>query len=709
MSLNVSSWFVAQAAAGVCAPGRHFFIGGSDYSAQVLRWPTIRYSARTIDLGTGTVRLVNDRGQFNFFVNSQRALTTSCELALGFADAAGNEERVSVYLGGPSNVAFHRDGTELSLQLQGKTRRLHDTTLGTDTASGALAFTGSAWHPSDLAWTLVTCQGGLSALQSSANPDLHYGEWLAWRDVDMIRDVRVQGRFTGEKAYQVLDVLAQMDGTTISFRDGQLRFNEVYAPYSGNSPALPQAAVLDMSLSIDPSRIINAFYVETEYDPVAGRFQSFYSKVHSRSQQDYGPRSGRFGSRSVWFASAADGRYMAEDAVGFALRPQPRVKLRTTLAGGVHRGVGEVVTLTHSLLALSAREFRITEMGLNLDEGTLDFELEQAWHRPWQYMATVAASYNMMPETLQAVGSDTFLAATEGPGTSRILRSGAAGELAPLNIYGTALLVLHGSEVIFGGPPSSGSTQSVLARSSDAGSSAVTVATLNPGISKVYDLFQVASGTLLASATSGGIWRSTDAGSSWALTQVISGHFHISRFFAPYPGTIWGCTGYSNATGATGARIWESVDAGATWTPKHTVTTTGDDDIGGIHYLTGSEFLLSTWGLGTSQRRTLRSKWASVNSIAWTLVNCRSSFTHIVGTASGDLLYGFHEHLASDGGSVHRSTDQGSSWSEESKLAKQGNVRLWDNGDGTLEAFIARTSAGYRTDRYRNYHPTEIP
>lgn len=61
-----------------------------------------------------------------------------------------------------------------------------------------------------------------------------------------------------------------------------------------------------------------------------------------------------------------------------------------------------------------------------------------------------------------------------------------------------------------------------------------------------------------------------------------------------------------------------------------------------------------------------------------------------------------------NGGMIYRSTDQGSSWFEDYRLAKQGNIRLVDKSDGRIDAYLTRTSAGLRTDKYRNYDPQEM-
>ena len=85
-----------------------------------------------------------------------------------------------------------------------------------------------------------------------------------------------------------------------------------------------------------------------------------------------------------------------------------------------------------------------------------------------------------------------------------------------------------------------------------------------------------------------------------------------------------------------------------------------------------------------------------------------TSFHTILETESGHLLMGFDEEYTLNGGMIYRSTDQGSSWFEDYRLAKQGNIRLVDKSDGRIDAFLTRTSAGLRTDKYRNHDPQEM-
>ena len=75
---------------------------------------------------------------------------------------------------------------------------------------------------------------------------------------------------------------------------------------------------------------------------------------------------------------------------------------------------------------------------------------------------------------------------------------------------------------------------------------------------------------MYAAAVAGGIWKTTDGGSSWApLNDFLANIAVICMALDPSnPGTIYAGTGegYFNADGVRGAGIFKSTDAGAHWT-----------------------------------------------------------------------------------------------------------------------------------------------
>ena len=299
------------------------------------------------------------------------------------------------------------------------------------------------------------------------------------------------------------------------------------------------------------------------------------------------------------------------------------------------------------------------------------------------------------------------MAVDNTPGANQAYRMTSQGVFQPLGMLASAVLPLNSQEILCAGPPTSGSFSSTIRRSSNGGVSFTTVFSFTPLMSPVHAFHQVTDTTLLVSTTSGGIWRSTNAGSTWALTWSISGTYHIRCFFEPEPGTIWGGTGADEGIPGSGAHIWESLDSGLTWAPRHTIFTGSYYFMHGLAKTGDGEYLAATTGVTLSSRLLARSKNADTSSSTWSIVMTGTSFTNLVHTSSDHLLFGTFDTWMDTGGSVYRSLDFGSSWYEDAHISKQGNIMLFDNQDGTLDAFTSGIQAGPRTDRLRNYTPND--
>ena len=707
MSLDISSAFRLTSQGQLLHPQRRFTMGGSDYSDSVVRWPSLRSKATSIDLGSTEILLDNTTGGCRFLIDSADTHNLSCEISVGLETAVNCREYLSLFTGAPSYLRTSRQGAQIRLQLQGKTRQLTDIALGSDATSAGLDYTGSRYLPADLTWELLTNLGGLSATESTSNPDIDYAAWLDWQEMDRMRDARVRGYFTGQKIYQVINDLALMANRSISFRNNRLRFSDQFLTQSMTQTPLEPEKVLDIEFSLNPQGILNDYQVELAFDPAAGTFAQQYSRADFASQAQYGTRSGRFASRQVWFDEYADPYQLVEDQLGAQGTPTLMATVRTPLAGGLTLTPGDQVTLTHSLVGQNQAPFRIVEQEINLDQGVILMRLSQARYRPWEHQAMVS-SHNVYTNTLRRLPDGTLVGISEHSIYPRFMRADSHGNLHDMPVYASAFLALDANTILLGGIPDSSGFYVAMQRSSDGGSSSVVVTSLNLALGSVLDIFQVKSGTCLASINSGGILRSTDNGSSWALTQTISAGYQISRFISPRSGTIWGGTGYNNFSTGQGLYIWESLDEGVSWVARHQVYSSGSYVAAEIIPTADSEFLLSHYGDVSLEKGIARSKTLSPASMAWIKVLSDDNIGSPVAFSSSHLLGGHQEYIGLTGGGLSRSLDMGSSWIRETQLGKAGNIALFQNSDGSVDAYRTRAVPGGRLDHFRNLNPDSL-
>ncbi|MDH4249446.1 MAG: glycoside hydrolase, partial [Deltaproteobacteria bacterium] len=635
MTLQVSSWLLEQLTQQRSQPVRRFTLGGCDYSDYVLRWPVLQYRADTIDLGTTQLEISNPRNSFYFFVGCDRALTTSAEISLGFMHPTSGEETLTLYQGVPTHFQFAAGGSRLRLQLQGQTRRLTNAVLGSDIESKGLDFTGSAHLPCDLAWTLITSFGGFSSVKSSSNPDLDYPSWEAWLQSDRLKDVRVHAYLTGEKVYQVVNALAILDSRMITFQKGRILFSGMHQSWGERGQLMSLDQVLDLSWQGDPSQVINQFTVEAGYQPSKGKFLDSVTRADSDSMAAYGIHSGRYGSRGVWFVNGTDGYYLAEDQVRFYRQPQLVVTAGLPLGEGLVQEVGTVVWLVHSGFSPQGENFRITAQEIDLNSGRVNLRFEKARHRYWEPQTQVA-SINLRLRWLTDAGSGAQATFEEFIDTGPVYRAESGGVFVPTNHYGSAMLSLGGGAMVLAGVPSSWGTTAVMRRSSNGLQTVTAIQSLNTGIHKVHALYQTSQGVILAGVHSGGVYRSTDQGSSWSLTAVISGTFHLAAFIALTSDSLLGFTG--NRVGAGGMHVWESVNGGIGWGYKTTLVPSGNIHAGAVHRLSGSEFLLAHMGAGTTDRGVIRLTQTASRTLVWATVFTWGGFHTVLKSTSGALL-----------------------------------------------------------------------
>jgi len=372
----VTSWFIDQVTAVKNVPLRKFYIGASDYSDRVLKWPTLNRSTRDLKSVNPRMELANQDNGLGLFINSAYSLAQSdtiinATINIGFAHPTSGDEVITVYKGSVQSISFK--GEKCTFTLRDKLWRLEETKVGDSTIP--VSFTNII--PSDIAWTICTCYGPLSSVASTSNPDIDYTSWLEWAAAFSQDNVQMSAYYDGVKTKEALQSLVRMTDSGVWVEgDDRLhfaRFNEVS---SLDTTIIPDY-IEGIEINVDPKRLVTKSWVYGDYDITSDDWGiNVYSENTSLSAQ-FGTLESVMKETSIWATNSTQALQLAQ-RLSSQDRP-PTQYMLTTPGPGIERYVSETMRFVSSFYAISSADgWRITEKEFNLSTFTVKTTMDTA-------------------------------------------------------------------------------------------------------------------------------------------------------------------------------------------------------------------------------------------------------------------------------------------------------------------------------------------
>ena len=371
---SVSSGFYAKVRERHVPIVRKFTIGSSDYTAFVLKggWPKITRNWNEIKPKSTSIKLANHGAAFNFLALNPAVLRAECRVQIGVQYAVGSEEVYPVFIGTMGRVTYTNGGTVVGMTMVDKFKPFSERTMGS--RDQPVDLTSGGYSPSALAWTAISCYGGLSSVASSSNPDVDYASFLRWAEVFSTNSVLAQAYFDGQKVTEVLRKIGRMTGTSILEEGGKV----VFARYDLSSTApttLTSGDLFAVSAEVDDQAIINRQTVSAGYDVNSEVFDVFVYDVVSYSVSSYGLREQNEEDKNVWYVNSISALDFAQKAT--YLKKDPRqaytVEVGTQLLA---RQVGDTIAMYHGLLGVAGDPFRMTGYALDMNKMKFQAELD---------------------------------------------------------------------------------------------------------------------------------------------------------------------------------------------------------------------------------------------------------------------------------------------------------------------------------------------
>lgn len=369
MSYGVSSWFVEQSLSENPPVKRIFTITGSDYSDYVMGWPTINSRWDELKPNNVTINLSNEDQTFNFFKAAKSSVQAPCVVKFGFTHPTSGDELITMFSGKAAEVSF-KDAS-VSLRLVDKIQQLSDKIVGTTNSSAI--FSGSTLLPSDIAWTLCTCYGGLSSVANSSNPDIDYQAWKDWAAVFSADAVYMGASFTGQKVTEALRKLMENTQSAGFMADNKLTFAR-WTTVNTRFLSLDANHIKSLGMKVRADSLINRQWVEFAFDTTSKSWNYSVFAQNDTSVNSFGVRETILKDESVWYINSSNALNMAQRSLFVNAFPYEQVEVDTTLVA-CYQQVGETIAAIDTHLGLS-EGWRIMGLSMNLDNGSIKLDID---------------------------------------------------------------------------------------------------------------------------------------------------------------------------------------------------------------------------------------------------------------------------------------------------------------------------------------------
>lgn len=373
MGYDVSSWFLSQLEQRNSKPVRKFLIGTSDYSSRVEKYPRFKRTANNIKSINVNVDLSNEDGKFNNFYHYTYTIPNTCTLKVGFTHPTSGDELVTLYTGFLKDVAYP-DKKRCTLKLRDRLwdfseRKVGDSDVPVDIGSTI---------PSDIAWSLCTCYGGLSSVASTSNPDIEYADFLVWAGQFSADSVLMSAHYEGKKVVDALSRLGKMTDSAIWIEgNGKLMFKKFIEP-SSLDVTFTDEYYLDLGIDVESLRLINRHFTYFDYSVESNFWTKTVFSQESISVNSFGLKEGITQDETIWHVDSIGALTLSQRKVNLLKDPPKKFDLSSGLYG-INRQLGETIRLVDSFFGItSASGWRLVEAEYDMDGTKTMFNLDEA-------------------------------------------------------------------------------------------------------------------------------------------------------------------------------------------------------------------------------------------------------------------------------------------------------------------------------------------
>lgn len=365
MPLNASSEWISRIQGYAPSITRKFYIGSSDYSDYVLKWPKIKTDWIRMSPNNIIINLANEEQTFNFLRTGGLGLIYDASIKIGQITASNSLEAITIFGGNIGSFKYSKGACSVSIV--DRWNQLTNRLVGTEDVP--VDYSTSNYLPSDLAWYLCTSHGGLDATQTSSNTDIDYTSFSNWAAVMSGSSILMQAYFKGAKAVDGLRRIGRLTNTAIYVSpDNRLTFKR-FSLIDSNTLNLSADNIIDLDAEVREDAIINKFYQKAAYSVASNYHTVTVFDTSTASINSFGLHEQIEGDTMVWFVNTASALDSAQRLISQFALPEPDVTVSTVLAA-LPALVGETIVVDDDQLGIS-QGYRVLSTNVDYDTGAV--------------------------------------------------------------------------------------------------------------------------------------------------------------------------------------------------------------------------------------------------------------------------------------------------------------------------------------------------
>lgn len=286
------------------------------------------------------------------------------------SDTVFGQDSYSIYEGEIESISNNK--ASLILNITDKYDELAKRTVGTEDSPVTINNT----LVSDLVWTLCTCYGGLSSVQSTSNPDIDYEKFLEWAAVFSSDSTNMDARLTGQKVSEVVSRIANQTESAVYRASSKIAFSR-FTIVGRSVDDLTPDNYFQHSMSHSMRDIVNRQKVSFNYDTTSRIHADTVTDQNTSSVNSFGLREKLSQDQVVWYTNSPSAINLAQRKTFIASEPYMKTKVKVGMQGILYN-IGDMVTLTNEAQGVYSRASRIMGKSINLNDGSVDCSLDES-------------------------------------------------------------------------------------------------------------------------------------------------------------------------------------------------------------------------------------------------------------------------------------------------------------------------------------------